>query len=70
MDLVEDGQSEDLSDARHGHEQRQGVGVLDARLAQHGELELPDGHLEVVGEGSLDPSPTTLRFSHLKKPMS
>ena len=53
MDLVEDGEGEDLSDAGDRGEEGEGVGVVDARLAEDGELELADDHLVVIGEGEV-----------------
>jgi hypothetical protein len=53
VDLAEDGEGEDLSNAGDGGEESESVGVVDARLAEHGELELTDDQLEVIGEGEV-----------------
>ena len=53
VDLLEDSEGEDLSDAGDGGEEGEGVWVVDARLAEHRELELADDEFEVVGEGEV-----------------
>jgi hypothetical protein len=53
MDLVGDGEAKNPADAGQGRDEAKGVGVVDAGLAQDGQLELTDDDLVVIDEGQI-----------------
>jgi hypothetical protein len=50
VDLVEDGEREDLADARDGAKELEGLGVMDLSPGFDGVLELADDDVVAIGQ--------------------
>jgi hypothetical protein len=53
VDLIEDGQGQDLADPRDGSKQLEAVGIVDLRPAHHRRLEVLNDHLVVIDQGQI-----------------